>query len=106
MVAPVAITISKAEISPVLSVIAIAIASNLQGAATLRATPLQLWAAMRIWISWTFLMNGCPGMFWIEQIGMAAATAVVGLPWLQAENRKFQYYRVRNYFPPIFSWAR
>ncbi|NLL39715.1 MAG: arsenic transporter [Clostridiales bacterium] len=104
MVAPVAITISKKlEISPVPSVIAIAIASNLQGAATLvgDTTSIMLGSYANMDFLDFFWMNGRPGMFWIEQIGMVAATAV--LLWVFRGYRQkigsFNITEVRNYFP-------
>lgn len=80
MVAPVAVTISKKlGISPVPSVIAIAIASNLQGAATLvgDTTSIMLGSYANMDFLDFFWMKGRPGMFWIVQIGMVAATAVL-----------------------------
>lgn len=80
MVAPVAVTIAKKlKISPVLSVIAIAIASNLEGAATLVGDTTSIllggYAGMDfldfIW------MKGRPGMFFVVQLGLVAATLVL-----------------------------
>lgn len=80
MVAPVAITIArKLKISPVPSVIAIAIASNLQGAATLvgDTTSILLGGYAEMDFLDFFWMKGRPGMFWVVQLGMVAATLVL-----------------------------
>lgn len=80
MVAPVAITIAKKlKISPIPSVIAIAIASNLQGAATLvgDTTSILLGGYAGMDFLDFFWMKGRPGMFWIVQLGMIAATVVL-----------------------------
>lgn len=80
MVAPVAVTIAKKlKISPVPSVIAIAIASNLEGAATLvgDTTSILLGGYAGMDFLDFFWMIGRPGMFWIVQLGLAAATAVL-----------------------------
>lgn len=80
MVAPVAVTIAKKlGISPVPSVIAIAIASNLEGAATLvgDTTSILLGGHASMDFLDFFWMQGRPGMFWIVQLGLAAATMVL-----------------------------
>ena len=80
MVAPVAVTIAnKLEISPVPSVIAISIASNLQGAATLvgDTTSIMLGSYADMDFLDFFWMEGRPGMFLVVQLGMVAATLVL-----------------------------
>ncbi len=80
MVAPVAVTIAKKlKISPVPSVIAIAIASNLEGAATLvgDTTSILLGGYANMDFLDFFWMDGRPGLFWIVQIGLVAATATL-----------------------------
>lgn len=80
MVAPVAVTIArKLKISPVPSVIAIAIASNLEGAATLvgDTTSILLGGYANMDFLDFFWMAGRPGMFWVVQLGLAAATATL-----------------------------
>jgi len=80
MVAPVAVTIAKKlKISPVPSVIAIAIASNLEGAATLvgDTTSILLGGYANMDFLDFFWMAGRPGMFWVVQLGLAAATATL-----------------------------
>jgi Na+/H+ antiporter NhaD/arsenite permease-like protein len=80
MVAPVAVTIAKKlKISPVPSVIAIAIASNLEGAATLvgDTTSILLGGYANMDFLDFFWMDGRPGLFWIVQLGLIAATATL-----------------------------
>lgn len=80
MVAPVALTIAKKlEISPVPCIIAIAISSNLQGAATLvgDTTSILLGGYARLTFTDFFLFRGKPGMFWIVQAGAFAALQVL-----------------------------
>ena len=80
IVAPVAVTIAKKlNISPVPSVIAIAIASNLEGAATLvgDTTSILLGSYVDMDFLDFFWMQGRPGMFWIVQLGLGAATLVL-----------------------------
>jgi len=80
MVAPLAITMSrKLNISPVGSVIAIAISSNLQGAATLvgDTTSILLGGHMGLDFTDFFFYRGKPGLFWIVQIGALVAMLVL-----------------------------
>jgi len=104
MVAPIAVTISKKlKTSPVMSVIAISIASNLEGAATLvgDTTSILLGGYAGMDFLDFFWMNGRPGMFWIVQMGLVAATAILLLVF-----RKFrqpidaeEITEVEDYFP-------
>lgn len=80
IVAPVAVTIAKKlNISPIPSVIAIAIASNLEGAATLVGDTTSILLGSYVGMDFLdfFWMEGRPGMFWIVQLGLAAATLVL-----------------------------
>jgi Na+/H+ antiporter NhaD/arsenite permease-like protein len=80
IVAPVAMSIAKKQgISPVTSVIAVAIASNLQGAATLvgDATSILLGGHANLDFLDFFWLEGRPGMFWIVQAGALAATVIL-----------------------------
>ncbi len=89
MVAPVALGIAKKlRISPVPSIIAIAIASNLQGAATLvgDTTSILLGGAANIDFLGFFFLKGRIGMFWIVQVAALAATALL-LWMLRKENQ-------------------
>ena len=77
MVAPVAIGIAKKlKMSPVSSIIAIAISSNLEGAATLvgDTTSILLGGYANMNFMDFFFMDGKMGMFWIVQIAAVAAT--------------------------------
>ena len=106
MVAPVAITIAKKlNISPVPSVIAIAIASNLEGAATLvgDTTSILLGGYAGMDFLDFFWIAGKPGMFWIVQIGLVAATAVL-LVVFRAYRQRVDIEKitpVEDYFPTI-----
>lgn len=88
MVAPIAVTIAKKlKISPVPSVIAIAIFSNLEGAATLVGDTTSILFAGHVGLDFTdfFVMDyeylSVPvvkvGMFWIVQAGLLAATFIL-----------------------------
>ncbi len=106
MVAPVAVTIAKKlKISPVPSVIAIAIASNLEGAATLvgDTTSIMLGGAADMDFLDFFWMQGKPGLFWINQIGLIAATAVLYF-YFRKNNQTVEGTEltpVTNYFPTV-----
>lgn len=80
MVAPVAVTISKKlGISPVNSIIAISIASNLQGAATLvgDTTSILLGGYAGMDFLDFFMYQGKLGLFFIVQIGALVSTLVL-----------------------------
>jgi len=80
MVAPVALNISKKlNISPVPSIISIAISSNLQGAATLvgDTTSILLGSAANLTFADFFIFKGKMGMFWIVQAAAVASTFVL-----------------------------
>ncbi len=106
MVAPVAVTIAKKlKISPVPSVIAISVASNLEGAATLvgDTTSIMLGGAADMDFLDFFWMQGKPGLFWINQIGLLAATVVLYV-YFRKFNQKVEgteLTTVTNYFPTV-----
>ena len=80
MVAPVALTIAKKlEISPVPSIVAIAISSNLQGAATLvgDTTSILLGGYANLDFLDFFFFKGRIGLFWVVQVSALAATLVL-----------------------------
>lgn len=80
MIAPVAITISKKlKISPVNSIIAISIASNLQGAATLvgDTTSILLGGYANMDFLDFFFYQGKIGLFFIVQVGAIVSTLVL-----------------------------
>ncbi len=80
MVAPIAVVVAKKlKISPVPAVIAIAISSNLQGAATLvgDTTSILLGGYAGMDFLDFFWFQGKVGMFWIVQLGALVSTLVL-----------------------------
>lgn len=80
MIAPVAMIISKKlNISPVPGIIAIAISSNLQGAATLVGDTTSILLGGQAGLDFLdfFVFQGKPGMFWIVQISALASACVL-----------------------------
>ena len=80
MIAPVALTISKKlKIDPVLPIIAIAVSSNLQGAATLvgDTTAILLGGYAGMDFLDFFFLDGKIGIFWVVQFGAFASTLVL-----------------------------
>ncbi|HEY8443436.1 MAG TPA: SLC13 family permease [Clostridia bacterium] len=106
MIAPIALSIcKKLEVSPVKSLIAIAIASNIEGAATLvgDTTSIMLGAEAGMNFLDFFIYKGRIGMFFIVQAGCLAATFVLWL-LLRKENQPIQLEsktEVNNYFPTV-----
>jgi Na+/H+ antiporter NhaD/arsenite permease-like protein len=106
MVAPVALTIAKKlKISPVPSIIAISIASNLQGAATLvgDTTSILLGSKANMTFLDFFFYQGKISLFWIVQVGAIVATLVL-LFVFRNEKQKistFEKTEVEDYFPTI-----
>lgn len=106
MVAPVALGIAKKlKISPVPSIIAISIASNLQGAATLvgDTTSILLGGAANIDFLGFFFLNGKIGIFWVVQLAALASTLVL-LYLFRKENQPIhitQIEDVEDYFPTV-----
>jgi len=104
MVAPVAITIAKKlKISPVNSIIAIAISSNLQGAATLvgDTTSILLGGAAHMDFLDFIVYRGKPGLFFVVQAG-AVLSAVVLLILFRKEKTLITSQEravVTDYFP-------
>ena len=106
MVAPVAVTIAKKlNISPVPSVIAIAIASNLEGAATLvgDTTSILLGNYAKMDFLDFFWMKAHPGMFWVVQLGLVAATVVLLVVFRHYKQKTDieGITEVTDYFPSI-----
>lgn len=80
MLAPVGLALSmKLGISPVAPILAIAVSSNLQGAATLvgDTTSILLGGHMGMDFLDFFFYQGKPGMFWIVQLGAIATIPVM-----------------------------
>ncbi|NLM46318.1 MAG: arsenic transporter [Firmicutes bacterium] len=106
MVAPVAVTIAKKlQISPVNSIIAISVASNLQGAATLVGDTTSILLGGHAGMNFLdfFVFQGKPGMFWVVQAGAVASTFVL-LYLFRKENSPVQSpgrTEVSDYFPTI-----
>jgi Na+/H+ antiporter NhaD/arsenite permease-like protein len=104
ILAPIAITIAKKlKISPVSSIIAIAIASNLQGAATLvgDTTSIMLGGAAGMDFLDFFVFQGKIGLFFVVQAGAVAATAYL-IYFLRNEKQKLSstlHTEVTNIFP-------
>ncbi len=106
MVAPVAITIAKKlNISPVPSIIAIAISSNLQGAATLvgDTTSILLGGRANLTFLDFFFYKGKIGLFWIVQAGAVASTLI--LLYVFRKNSEpvepIGRTEVKDYFPTV-----
>lgn len=106
MVAPVALTIAKKlKISPVPSVIAIAVSSNLQGAATLvgDTTSILLGGFADLNFLDFFYVNGKIGIFWVVEAGALVATLV--LFYLFRKERQtiqgMERTEVKDYFPSV-----
>jgi len=106
MVAPVAITIAnKLKISPVPSIIAIAVSSNLQGAATLvgYTTAIMLGGHANMDFLDFFFYRGKPGLFWVVQVGALVSTLILLLVF-RKENQRIEVKDktvVEDYFPSV-----
>lgn len=104
MVAPIAISISrKLDISPVPAIIAIAVSSNLQGAATLvgDTTSIMLGGETGMTFIDFFVLDGKLGIFWIVQIAALAATAYLLLIF-RKDKQKIEHNErteVKDFFP-------
>ncbi|MBQ8605036.1 MAG: TRAP transporter large permease subunit [Oscillospiraceae bacterium] len=104
MVAPIALAIAKKfNISPVRTVLTVAVSSNLQGAATLvgDTTSILLGGYAGMDFLDFFFMNGKPGMFWVVQAGAVATVPV--LMWIfRKETREIDrgtITEITNMFP-------
>lgn len=104
IVAPIALDIAKKlNVSPVPSIIAIAVSSNLQGAATLvgDTTAIMLGGHANLNFMDFFVFQGKPGLFWVVQAGMIASLVILLLLFrkhTQAIDLKGET-RVKDYFP-------
>ncbi|MHC1786901.1 MAG: SLC13 family permease [Christensenellales bacterium] len=106
MVVPVALVVAKKlNISPVPAVIAIAISSNLQGAATLvgDTTSILLGGAAKMDFLDFFFYKGKPGMFFVVQIGALLSAAMLVFIFRKYKQKvKFEEKTlVTDYFPTI-----
>lgn len=106
IVAPIALTVAnRLNISPVPSIISIAISSNLQGAATLvgDTTSILLGGYADLNFFDFFFLKGKIGIFWVVQAGALAATLVL-LYLFRKEHqpiRATESVVVKDYFPSI-----
>lgn len=106
MVAPVALTIAKKlKISPVPSIIAIAVSSNLQGAATLvgDTTSILLGGYAKMNFLDFFFMNGRIGIFWVVEVGALVSTFVL-MYLFRKEKEKINAMErttVEDFFPTV-----
>ncbi|MGN0549956.1 MAG: SLC13 family permease [Acutalibacteraceae bacterium] len=104
MIAPVALALcKKLNISPVPSIICIAVSSNLQGAATLvgDTTSILLAKAANLDFSDFFVDEGHPGMFWVVEAG-ALVSALIILIMFRKDNGKIEFNsrtKVEDKFP-------
>lgn len=104
MIAPVAMAFcKKLDISPVPSIICIAISSNLQGAATLvgDTTSILLAKAANLDFSDFFVDDGKAGMFWVVEAG-ALVSALIILFMFRKENSPIEFNgrtKVEDKFP-------
>lgn len=104
MIAPVALAFcKKVNISPVPSIICIAISSNLQGAATLvgDTTSILLAKSANLDFSDFFVDDGKPGMFWVVEAG-AIVSALIILAMFRKDNAKIEFSqrtKVEDKFP-------
>lgn len=90
MLAPIGLAISeKLKISPVEPILAIAISSNLQGAATLvgDTTSILLAGHMGLDFADFFVFNGTAGMFWVVQAGAVATVPVLWILFRKQTGR-------------------
>ena len=93
MIAPVALAFcKKVNISPVSSIICIAVSSNLQGAATLvgDTTSILLAKSANLDFSDFFVDSGKPGMFWVVEAG-ALVSALIILVMFRKDNAKIEF---------------
>lgn len=104
MIAPVALAFcKKVGVSPVSSIICIAVSSNLQGAATLvgDTTSILLAKAAGLDFSDFFLHDGHVGMFWVVQAG-AIVSALIIILMFRKDKDKIEFTgrtKVENKFP-------
>ncbi len=104
MIAPVALAFcKKINISPVPSIICIAVSSNLQGAATLVGDTTSILLAKQANLDFSdfFVDSGKPGMFWVVQAG-AFVSALIILFMFRKEKNKITFNtrtKVEDKFP-------
>lgn len=90
MVAPIALAIAKKfNVSPVDTVLTVAVSSNLQGAATLVGDTTSILLAGYAGMDFMdfFVTDGKPGMFWIVQAGAVATIPILFWIFRNEKNR-------------------
>jgi Na+/H+ antiporter NhaD/arsenite permease-like protein len=110
LVAPVALSLTrKLNMSPVRPLICLAIASNLQGVATLIGDPPSMLMAghMKLTFNDFFFYQGKPGIFWVVEAGAVASMAVVYLALRPFSKRIDIHDRVspRSWVPAVMIGA-
>jgi len=105
MVAPVALNVcKKLNISPVPSLIYISIASNLEGSATLVGDTTSIVLAGEAGMNFLdfFWFKGRPGLFFVDQLGLFAALAVILILFKDTMPIKYdERTKVEDYIPTI-----
>ncbi len=106
MIAPVALNIAKKlKISPISMVIAIAVSSNLQGAATLvgDTTSILLGGAAKMDFLDFFFFQGRIGIFWVVQAGAVASALILFWIFRNQKEKIAEVYKteVHDYFPTV-----
>jgi Na+/H+ antiporter NhaD/arsenite permease-like protein len=106
MIAPVALNIAKKlKISPVAMVIAIAVSSNLQGAATLvgDTTSILLGGAAQMNFLDFFFFQGKVGIFWVVQAGALASAFILLWIFRKQDTKVDEIHQteIKDYFPTI-----
>jgi len=106
MVAPVALNISKKlKISPVPSVISIAVSSNLQGAATLVGDTSSILLGGHAEMNFLdfFWFKGKPGLFWVVELGAAVTIFVLLVIFKNSKQpvKLMEKTEVTDYFPTV-----
>lgn len=90
MVAPIALAIAKKfDVSPVNTVLTVAVSSNLQGAATLVGDTTSILLAGYAGMDFMdfFVTDGKPGMFWVVQAGAVATIPILFWIFRKEKNR-------------------
>ena len=108
MIAPVALEIcKKLKTNPVPFIIAIAVSSNLQGAATLvgDTTAIMLGSALDMSFLDFFRYNGRPGMFFVVELGALISALILAFLFRKERHKKVDkikaFTKVTDYVPSI-----
>ena len=106
MIAPIALAVSKRlNVSPVGMIIAIAVSSNLQGAATLVGDTTSILLGGHLGLNFLdfFVYCGKPGLFWYVQLGALTSGCIVYFLFRKNNDRILQFERtkVNDYVPSL-----